>query len=131
MLDTDELRRRIVAARALRGVDQTALNGLFVADGLDKHEAARLERGELPWTRVRARALAYALRMPERWFTEPNIDVLLSEIASAQPPDAAPPRLPQPGGALGQHLEDHRTRREADQQTPHPEEEEKRQGDAG
>ena len=102
MLDAPELRRRIRAARELRGLEQADLDCRFAADGLKKQEASRLERGELPWTAVRARALAYHLGMPLRWFTEPNIDVLLSEIRST--PQASNVSLPAPEGALGRDI---------------------------
>jgi hypothetical protein len=83
-LGADELKRRIEAARILRGLEQTELDGLFDADGLGK-SASRMERGKLPLTRARLDGLIRHLRVPEGWFTEPDVDRLVYPEAGASP----------------------------------------------
>lgn len=115
-LPRDVLKRRIEAARLLRGISQIDLDARCHQDGLGKQEAGRLERGELPLTRVRADALIRNLRVPERWLTSEDVDGLvgwggvgdlspaqqrvveetfrlLAEVGQA--PDAASPPKPQ------------------------------------
>jgi hypothetical protein len=77
MLSKDELKRRIEAARTLRGTTQAELQRLFEADGLDKYSAGRVERGELVMQRVHRDAFCRHLGVPERWFSEPDVDVLV------------------------------------------------------
>lgn len=73
-----ELRRRIVAARTLRGVSQEELDALFDGDGLGK-SAGRLERGDRRLTLNRALldGLVRHLRVPEIWFTSKDVDALV------------------------------------------------------
>lgn len=73
-LPATELKRRIEAARILRGITQVTLNEMFEADGLDKTEAGRLERGKLDLSRASLEALARNLRVPREWFTEADTD---------------------------------------------------------
>lgn len=75
-LNTNELKRRIEAARLLRNISQTQLDDLFSADGLGK-SAGRLERGALTLNRALLDGLVRHLRVPEQWFTSPDIDPLL------------------------------------------------------
>lgn len=72
-LPTEELKRRIDAARTLRGLKQKELAGLLEEDGLGKHDVGRLERGELDLRRVHLDALTRHLQMPEWWFTAEEI----------------------------------------------------------
>jgi transcriptional regulator with XRE-family HTH domain len=76
-LDQPTLKQRIEAARILRGVSQATLNGLFEKDGLDKTEAGRIERGKVDLTRAALEAFCRHLRVPQRWFTEPDVDYLV------------------------------------------------------
>lgn len=76
-LDPSVLRRRLVAARHLRGWDQVALNAAGHEWGLGKGESARVERGTVAWRAKHTRAFVEILVVPERWFTEPDDDVLL------------------------------------------------------
>lgn len=80
-LPTEELKRRIDAARTLRGLKQSELAALLEEDGLGKHDAGRLERGELDLRRVHLDALTRQLRMPEWWFTASEIH--LTEVPPA------------------------------------------------
>lgn len=83
MLDTDEINRRMVAARTLRELSQTDLDALGAADGLGKQELSRVERGELPMTRVRREVATRLLRVPANWFTADDVDdILRSEAAT-------------------------------------------------
>jgi transcriptional regulator with XRE-family HTH domain len=77
VLDQEQLKRRLVAARALRDVSQAELAGQLEADGLGKHDLGRIERGDLTMMPAHRRALAHHLRLPERWFTDPDTDSLL------------------------------------------------------
>src|SRR5881628_2075201 len=74
-----ERQRRIVAARLLRGIDQAELARLGHEEGLDKQELARLERGEFGdrFSTVQCKALARILRVPESWFHEDDVDVIV------------------------------------------------------
>jgi transcriptional regulator with XRE-family HTH domain len=76
-LDAKELKRRIEAARTLRKVSQEDLNKLFARDGIDKLAAGRVERGEIDMQRVHLDAFVRHLRVPERWFTEPDVDIIV------------------------------------------------------
>lgn len=80
MLDRPELTRRIKAARELRGVSQDELAERLAQEGLGKHDLGRLERGEssVVLTPVRRYALAHALRVPERWFTDESVDAIVA-----------------------------------------------------
>ena len=73
----EEISRRIKAARELRGIEQTELSEQLAADGLGKSEAGRIERGDLPLTRVRREALMRRLGVPERWFTSDSVDEIV------------------------------------------------------
>lgn len=83
MLAPDELRRRIDAARTLRGMKQTDLAEKMAQDGLGKYDLGRIERGDerLPFSASHRRSLAHHLRVPEAWFTEPDADTLIHEPA--------------------------------------------------
>lgn len=76
-LSTDELNRRIVAARLLRGVSQEDLAARFEADGLGRYDVGRIERGEKPLDVVRLEALCRHLRVPAYWFTSSDVDELV------------------------------------------------------
>lgn len=74
LLSPDEIKRRLDAARTLRGLKQTELAELVQADGLGKHDVGRLERGAIPLTRALRDALCRHLRVPAGWFTDEDID---------------------------------------------------------
>lgn len=76
-MDQEEAQRRITAARILRGLEQRDLDRLGHEYGLGKQELGRTERGTLPITRVRREVLARILGVPERWFTEDDVDVIV------------------------------------------------------
>jgi transcriptional regulator with XRE-family HTH domain len=76
-LEPDEVARRIRAARELRGLSQAQLGELLAADGLGSTDAGRIERNEIPMTRVHRDALIRALRVPERWLTADNVDEIV------------------------------------------------------
>lgn len=78
MLSGEPLRRRIVAARIIRGLEQAELAELLHADGLGKHDLGRIERGEMVMQAIHRRALAHHLRLPEAWFIEPDFDRVLA-----------------------------------------------------
>lgn len=80
----EELRRRIEAARILRGISQDDMDVMGHADGLRKQELSRTERGDLPLTRIRRDVLARVLRVPERWLLAETVD----EIVAAPPTEA-------------------------------------------
>lgn len=84
MLDNEERRRRIVAARTLRGVSQDDMDRLGHDEGLAKQELSRLERGEFgeKFSAVQRRTLSRVLRVPENWFTEPDADQLVGYVES-------------------------------------------------
>jgi transcriptional regulator with XRE-family HTH domain len=73
VLDTAELKRRMEAARILRGFDQVDLGRLLHEEGFGKLDAGRLERGAIPLTRAHRRALAMILEVPESWFTDDHV----------------------------------------------------------
>jgi hypothetical protein len=88
MLSKDVLKQRIEAARILRGVSQATLQQKFEADGLDKYAAGRVERGELDMQRVHRDAFCRHLGVPERWFSEPDVDVIVGlRLAARLTPD--------------------------------------------
>lgn len=74
MLPPEELRRRIDAARTLKGLRQSDLAQLLVEDGHGKHDVGRLERGDIPLSRALKHSLAEHLGVPEEWFTADSID---------------------------------------------------------
>jgi len=56
---------------------QKDLNAACAKLGMDKLAAARVERGTLDFQFVHRTAFVKALRVPERWFLEKDVDVLL------------------------------------------------------
>jgi transcriptional regulator with XRE-family HTH domain len=87
VLSEDEAKRRIAAARILRGFTQEELDAMGAADGLGRQELSRTERGELPVTRVRREVFARLLNLPVEWFLEDSIDDLIRWPAEGLPPD--------------------------------------------
>lgn len=87
-MTTEERQRRIVAARLLRGIDQDKLAALGHKEGLGKQELARLERGEFGdrFTAVQCLALSRILGVPEGWFTEDDVDVIVNRAAGSALP---------------------------------------------
>lgn len=77
MLGKDVLKRRVEAARILRGLSQPDLDKRFAKDGLGKTAAGRVERGELDMQRAHRDAFCRHLGVPERWFSEPDVDVVV------------------------------------------------------
>lgn len=77
-LSRAELKRRIEAARILRGISQEELDRRFAEDGLGK-SAGRLERGDKRLTLNRALLDGFIrhLRVPESWFTAEDVDELV------------------------------------------------------
>lgn len=90
MLSDDELRRRLIAARTLRGLTQTDLGELLKQDGLGKHDPGRIERGGLTMQRAHREAFAHHLGVPTTWFTEPDVDVI---VGLAPRPEISPGTL--------------------------------------
>jgi transcriptional regulator with XRE-family HTH domain len=87
VLSEDEAKRRIAAARLLRGLTQEELDGMGAADGLGRQELSRTERGELPVTRVRREVLARLLNFPVEWFMQDSIEDLIRWPAEELAPD--------------------------------------------
>lgn len=79
MLSQQVLKQRIEAARTLRGITQTALDGLFDADGLGK-SAGRIERGALEMQRAHRDAFCRHLKVPARWFNSPDVDEIVGYV---------------------------------------------------
>jgi transcriptional regulator with XRE-family HTH domain len=77
------------AARELRNVTQSALADLVVEDGLDRHELGKLERGDekFPLVRTRLDALVRHLRVPERWFTSVDTDLIVGLVPAELSPE--------------------------------------------
>jgi len=80
VLDDAEIRRRLKSAREFRGMTQVRLAELVAADGLDKHTLGKVERGKMTLLPAYRRAAALHLRVPEPWFTEPNVELM--EVAN-------------------------------------------------
>lgn len=74
-LPQDELKRRIDAARTLRGMTQRELGDRLAEDGFGKHDLGRVERGDprMPFNNAILRALCHHLEVPERWFTDRHL----------------------------------------------------------
>lgn len=110
--DAETIKRRIEAARILRGISQAELNRRLAADGLGTQEAGRVERGELPLSAVRRWAMTRALGVPERWFLEPDVDVVVglrsppAEEALKQAFDRLAPELLEAARGLAQEGEE-------------------------
>lgn len=75
MLTTSELKRRIDAARTLRGLTQEELGQRFADEGFGRHDVGRIERGRMPLMGARRRTLALVLDVPESWFTDDYLDL--------------------------------------------------------
>lgn len=99
MLEIDEIKRRIHAARILRQWNQLELQKALAKDGLGSREFGRIERGELTLTKIRRQAIASALRVPETWFLAETVDEIVGYI---DPASTAPSggRLLPPGPDL-------------------------------
>lgn len=128
----EEMRRRIVAARVLRGLDQRELQRRLADAGLGRQELGRLERGEFTMTRVRRLALCDVLNVPEEWFTAETVDELFGLVkrSDASPPDATR-GLPAPGGELGRSDPGAQPNPEDHGRSPNPGERDARQGNGG
>lgn len=94
MLEGKELKRRIEAARILRGMSQAKLEELFAADGLGKYDAGRIERGEMTMQRVHRDAFVRHLGVPDYWFSEPDVDRIVQPAEA--PPVATDPAVLRP-----------------------------------
>lgn len=79
VLSRTELAHRLKAARELRGISQDKLAKQLEREGLGKHDLGKLERADdkMAFTAVRRYALATALRVPESWFIEENLDLVV------------------------------------------------------
>lgn len=77
VLDADEIKRRIAAARTLRNLSQAALNQMGDEYGLGRQELGRVERGELGFRTMHGDAYTRLLRLPRNWFSAGSIDELL------------------------------------------------------
>lgn len=126
MLTAKELKKRIHAARILRGVHQKDLQKSLAADGLGKQELGRIERGDLTLTKVRREVLSKALSVPEQWFLNESVD----EIVGFSPPQSAG-GLPQPPGELGRELKAEPPTAPDPARKANPEEEDDLQGNGG
>ena len=89
MLETEELKRRIEAARILRGLSQAELAERLHADGLGKYDLGRIERGTMPMRRVHRDAIARHLGIPDYWLTEPDVDIVVGLRPTDRPPGHA------------------------------------------
>lgn len=87
VLSDEELRRRLVAARELRGLTQKDLDRLGAQDGLGKLEAGRVERGTIEFRRKHIDVFARHLRVSDAWFEEPDVDRLLGFSDAARVED--------------------------------------------
>jgi hypothetical protein len=126
-LSPEELKRRIFAARVLRGLRQVDLQASLAEDGLGKRELGRIERGSLPLNRVRRETLARALRVPEIWFTSESVD----EIVGTATPLREERTLPLPPGEIGRFGGDEPPTREDRTRSPNQKDTDSEQGDAG
>lgn len=77
MLSTDELQRRLDAARTLRDLKQTELAALMHDDGIPKYDLGKIERGEKALRRMHIDSITRHLRIPEYWLTDPDVDVVV------------------------------------------------------
>jgi hypothetical protein len=75
VLTGTKLTDRIVAARRLRGWDQAKFNQQLAERGWGVQDAGRIERGDKPLKAPMVPALAEALCVPERWFTDDELDL--------------------------------------------------------
>lgn len=67
-----EVRRRLIAARTVRGIEQDELAEKLYKAGqgeFGKGDVGRIERGQMVLGPARRRALADILQVPEDWFT--------------------------------------------------------------
>ncbi len=58
-------------------MDQSDLADLVHEDGLGKYDVGRIERGKMTMQAIHRRSLAHHLRVPESWFTDPDLDVVV------------------------------------------------------
>ena len=84
MLEAEELKRRIEAARTLRGLKQTELAALLAEDGLGKSDLGRIERGDMTMQRIHRDAIARHLGVPDEWLTEPDVDTIVRPASPTQ-----------------------------------------------
>lgn len=78
LLEPDELARRLISARELRGMEQAEVGDLMKDEGYGKHDVAKMERCDPtapPLNRGRRIALSEILRVPEWWFTSDEEDL--------------------------------------------------------
>jgi hypothetical protein len=80
MLDQQELRRRIRAARVLADISQAEMNAAGHERGLRKHELGRAERGDIAVRQYHLPMLCEILAVPMPWFTEPR-DMIVASTA--------------------------------------------------
>lgn len=75
-LPQDEIKRRIHAARTIRGISQASFDALGAKDGFGKGEMSRVERGELQFREGKhLAAICRYLDVPEWWLTAEHIDL--------------------------------------------------------
>lgn len=85
MLDREEIKRRMEAARKLRGLSQAELGERFAADDLGKMDPQQIERGIMPLRGARLAAACKHLRVPERWFTAEDVDEIVGLTSTDEP----------------------------------------------
>jgi transcriptional regulator with XRE-family HTH domain len=102
MLDRKELGRRIKAIRMLRHMGQSELATKLEAVGLNKWDFAKVERGADDLPPALRREAALILRVPESYFLEPDLDLVLFRAPSDEV-------APSPPGELGRDAEDSQT----------------------
>lgn len=86
-LPQEEIKRRINAARIIRGMSQAEFDALGAADGFGKGEMSRVERGELAFREGKhLAAMSRYLGVPAWWFTAEAID--LSTGPDQDPPES-------------------------------------------
>jgi transcriptional regulator with XRE-family HTH domain len=83
VLEAAEIRRRLRAARELRGMSRQQLAALVKEEGFGLEDVARVERGELVLLAGLRRSLAIHLGLPEAWFTEPDVGRLFASDPAA------------------------------------------------
>lgn len=97
VLSQEVLKQRLAAARFLRGYTQAQLGEFFDKDGLDKTAPGRIERGDITMKRAHRRALCEHLRVPDRWFSEGDVDAL---VGYPDPADISDEQLKRLGAVL-------------------------------
>lgn len=85
--------RRLAAARELAGFKQAELGALVAARGGNKHDVAKIERGQKEMSEAHIDSLVALLHVPREWWTADDLTEWIEGRARSQTAEAGDPAV--------------------------------------